>query len=184
MYKNIQIIAEVKTQSPFGWRSEKSWEELFKVANKIGDIISIHTDSRWCGSFDLLSKARALTKKPILAKGIHNTDASIEEAITRGANYVLVVGRISKIHVEKCLIEPLSLEELKTIPQNIKVVWNSRDLSSGELKSETFQQARAIFKGWLCQSSNIRTTKDIQDGADAVLVGTYLVEFAESLQIF
>lgn len=183
MYKKVQIIAEVKTESPFGWKSDKNWDELFEVANRIGDIISIHTDPRWGGSFDLISKARALTKKPILAKGIHDSDASIEESLNRGANYVLVVGRMPKVHIDKCFVEPLALEELKTIPQDIKVVWNSRDLSSGGLKSETFQQARAIFKGWLCQASNIKTVLDIQEGADAVLVGSHLVGFAESLHL-
>ena len=70
MHKHTQIIAEVKTQSPFGFRSDKNRDELFAVANQIGDIISIHTDPRWGGSFELVKKARALTKKPILAKGI------------------------------------------------------------------------------------------------------------------
>lgn len=35
MRKDLKIIAEVKTASPFGFKSEKSWDELFKVANKI-----------------------------------------------------------------------------------------------------------------------------------------------------
>jgi indole-3-glycerol phosphate synthase len=54
MVKGIKIIAEVKTQSPFGFKSQKTWKELFKIASEAGDIISIHTDSRWGGSFDLL----------------------------------------------------------------------------------------------------------------------------------
>ncbi len=32
MYKQIEVIAEVKTRSPFGYTSEKSWDELFAVA--------------------------------------------------------------------------------------------------------------------------------------------------------
>lgn len=182
MYKNIQIIAEVKTESPFGYKAEKTWEELFKIAEKIGDIISIHTDARWGGSFDLIKKAKKLTRKPVLAKGIHITDSEIQRAIDAGADYVLVVGRIPAIHLDKCLIEPLSLDELKTIPENIKVVWNSRDLSDGNFKKESFEDARKIFEGWLCQASNIITVNDIKNGADAVLVGTHLSEFLESLE--
>ena len=181
MYKNVEIIAEVKTQSPFGYRSEKSWDELFAVAEKIGDIISIHTDPRWGGSFDLLRKARDFTKKTILAKGIHETDEEIEKAIGLGADWVLVVGRIPKIYVEKCIIEPLTLKELRNIPENLKVVWNTRDLATGGAKKETFEEARKIFKGWLCQASYIKTVSDIKEGANAVLVGTHLVEFAKSL---
>ncbi|MBI3259427.1 MAG: hypothetical protein HYZ54_08155, partial [Ignavibacteriae bacterium] len=116
MYKKVQIIAEVKIQSPFGFKSDKSWGELFQVANTIGDIISIHTDSRWGGSFELLKRARLLTTKPILAKGIHSTDDDIEKAVAYGADWVLVAGRIPRIRKEQCLIEPFTFEELKNIP--------------------------------------------------------------------
>lgn len=146
-----------------------------------GDIISIHTDPRWGGSFELIKKAKMLTDKPILAKGIHKNDDLVQQAVDAGANYVLVVGRIPEIHLEKCLIEPLTLEELKKLPPSIKAVWNSRDLETGGLKTEFFEQARNIFNGWLCQASNIKTIEDIEEGADAVLVGTHLIEFTNSL---
>lgn len=181
MYNNTEIIAEVKTESPFGFKSEKTWQELFEIANKFGDIISIHTDPRWGGSFDLIRKAKQLTNKKILAKGIHATDQEIEEAINSGADYVLVVGRIPNTHQDKLLIEPNNLEELKSIPKNMKVVWNSRDLKDGKLKTETFEQAREIFREWLCQASNIKTIKDIKSGANAVLVGENLEEFYNSI---
>lgn len=181
MKKKVVIIAEVKTQSPFRWKSDKSWDELFSIANQIGDIISVHTDIRWGGSFELIRKARALTNKPILAKGIHETDDGVRQAIKAGADYVLVVGRIPKIHQDKCFIEPLTLAELKTIPSSFRVIWNSRDLSDGRIKKETFEQARTIFDGWLCQASNIETINDIEVGADAVLIGTNLIRFSQSL---
>ena len=178
--KDIQVIAEVKTHSPFGYESDKSWDELFEIANKMGDIISIHTDPRWHGSFELIKKAKALTTKPILAKGIHATDEQIEQAIQAGADWVLVVGRIPHVHAEKCLIEPNIIEELKQIPPHLRAVWNSRDLATGGLKGETFEQARAAFTGWLCQASNISTIRDINKNADAVLVGTHLEGFGRS----
>ncbi len=181
MVNKVKIIAEVKTHSPFGWKSDKTWEELFSIANQIGDIISIHTNSRWNGSFDLITKAKGLTNKPILAKGFHETDSEIKKAIDMGADYVLIVGRIPGIYMHQCLIEPLTIDELKTIPEDLKVVWNSRDLKTGGLKKETFIQAREVFKGWLCQASNIKTIDDIQEGADAILVGTHLPDFAQSL---
>jgi indole-3-glycerol phosphate synthase len=178
----MQIIAEVKTHSPYGWKSDKSWDELFNIANRTGDIISVHTDKCWHGSFELLAKARALTKKPILAKGIHSKDADIEKALEAGADYVLVVGRLPESNIESCFIEPNSLDELRLLPENLKIVWNSRDLETGALKEETFQQARIIFKGWLCQASNIKSFKDVDPSADAILVGTNLPKFAsESL---
>lgn len=181
MYKQVEIIAEVKTQSPFGYKAEKSWDELFVFADSVGDMLSIHTDPRWGGSFELLKKARSLTNKSILAKGIHQNDADIEKAIDVGADWVLVVGRIPAVHIEKCLIEPLTIEELRTIPKHLRAVWNARDLKNGSVKTDTFVEARKAFGGWLCQASHIRTVADIEEGANAVLVGTNLIEFAESV---
>lgn len=181
MYQNITIIAEVKTQSPFGYTSEKSWDGLFRIAEKIGDIISVHTDPRWGGSFEILRRARALSRKPILAKGIHATDGEIKKAVDLGADWVLVVGRIPKVYIGRCIIEPLDLKELKTIPEDFRIVWNARDLANGNLKTETFAEARKIFKGWLCQASYIKTVADIQKEAQAVLVGTHLCNFAQFL---
>ena len=177
-----KLILEVKTESPFGYRAGKSWDELFAIAEKYGDIISVHTDARWGGSFDLIQKAKSLTNKPILAKGIHATDKEIIQALDAGADYVLVVGRIPLVGGENCIVEPNTLVELKNIPEEYKVVWNSRDLATGGLKQETFAQARSIWKGWLCQASNIRTIADIDPGADAVLVGTHLEEFVVGLR--
>lgn len=174
---SIHLIAEVKTKSPFGYVAEQSWDELFAVAEKVGDMISIHTDARWGGSFDLIKKAKSLTNKPILAKGIHETDELVTRAIESGADFVLVVGRIPKVHLDNCLIEPNTLAELRTIPKNLKAVWNSRDLATGGLKKETFVEARKIFPGWLCQASNIQTYADIDPSAQAVLVGTHLLKF-------
>lgn len=174
----MQIIAEVKTHSPFGWDSSQSWDELFATANRVGDIISIHTDPRWHGSFDLLAKARALTSKPILAKGIHRSDSDITRALDLGANFVLVVGRIPKISLEHCFIEPTSLKDLENLHPSIKAVWNSRDLSSGGFKKQTFAEAREAFSGWLCQASNITSPDDVNPMADAILVGTHLPAFA------
>lgn len=177
----MQIIAEVKTHSPFGWQSSNNWDELFEVAERIGDIISIHTDHRWHGSFDLIKRARQRTNKPILAKGIHETDEQIQQAVDAGADYVLVVGRIPGVHLDKCLVEPYTLSELASIPSDVKAVWNSRDLRTGGLKEESFSDARKVFSGWLCQASNIAKKSDIDPLADAVLIGTDLLAFKDGI---
>lgn len=175
------LIAEVKTQSPFGFRSEKSWEELFEIANQYGDMLSIHTDPRWGGSFELLARARAMTSKPILAKGLHTTDEEIEQALALGADKVLVVGRLPSVYRDKCFIEPYTLDELQLLPLDIQAVWNSRDLDTGALKTADFADARAVFPGWMCQASNIKTKSDIDPTADAILVGQNLEQFIASL---
>lgn len=48
----MKLIAEVKTKSPFGFVSEDSREVQLERAIRIGDIVSIHTDERWGGSFE------------------------------------------------------------------------------------------------------------------------------------
>ena len=176
---DVTLVAEVKTQSPFGWKSDKSWDELFELASGVGDIISIHTDARWGGSFELVRKARALTDKPILAKGIHASDHDVIQALEAGADYVLVVGRVPDTLTEQCWLEPNSLAELVKLPKGAKAVWNSRDLATGLHKTETFTQARNIWDGWLCQASNICAAADVDPSADAILVGTHLPEFAQ-----
>ncbi|MEK7659758.1 MAG: hypothetical protein AAB343_00990 [Patescibacteria group bacterium] len=180
MYHGIKIIAEVKTQSPFGFRSAHTWDELFAVANRVGDMISIHTDPRWGGSFDLIKKACTMTNKPILAKGIHASDGDIERALAAGADWVLVVGRVPSTHIEKCLIEPNTIQELADLPAQVRAVWNSRDLQTGKRKKESFAEARSIFSGWMCQASLIGSIDDVHSEADAVLVGERLKEFAVS----
>lgn len=173
----MQIIAEVKTQSPFGYQSHESWDHLFEIACQVGDMISVHTDPRWGGSFELLERACRLTKKPVLAKGIHRKDDQVWKALDCGAASVLVVGRIPKVFRKQCMFEPLALDELKMVPDGMKVVWNSRDLATGGLKEETFQEARVLFPGWLCQASNIKSFEDVDPSTDAVLIGTHLNNF-------
>ena len=183
MYKNILVIAEVKTASPFGFRSAVNWEHLFEVAREVGDIVSVHTDPRWGGSFDLIRKAKRMTDKPILAKGIHESDDQINMAVEAGADRVLVVGRVPGVHTALCFVEPLTLVELAGLPEGTQVVWNSRDIFSkdGGEKIETFDEAREVWSGWLCQASNITSAADIKEGANAVLVGSHLEEFARSI---
>lgn len=179
----MEIIAEVKTSSPFRWHSDRSWEELFEIADRIGDMISVHTDPRWSGSFDLVKRARELTNKPILAKGIHRTDDEIKMAIDAGADKVLVVGRLPGVYVDQCLLEPNDLNGLLALPEGSKAVWNSRDLETGRLKPAGFGVARNFYSGWLCQASNIRGIYDVDTRADSILVGTHLPSFASQVEL-
>lgn len=196
--KKPLLIAEVKTQSPFGYKSKLSWDEQFKIANKIGDIVSIHTNEKWGGGFELLDKAISLTNKPILAKGLHVRDSEINDAFTLGAEYVLTArdnmdtfldGDYDGTTDGTIFIEPKSLCQLKKIIKYIKIneldyclyemriVWNQRDLDTGLPKKETFKDARKIWKGWMCQASMIKTKDDIDPSADAVLIGEHLQNF-------
>jgi hypothetical protein len=179
------LIAEVKTDSPFGYQAEQSWDELFALADHYGDWLSVHTNPLWGGSFDLLEKARRLTSKPILAKGLHETNAELQRALDCGADYVLAVrSQPPGILGDKVLYEPTTLDELKLASGAVeKAVWNARQLAgdAGQPKTVDFAEARAAFSGWLCQASFVRTIDDIHPLADAVLVGEHLQKFITTL---
>jgi indole-3-glycerol phosphate synthase len=187
MHKIPYLIAEVKTGSPFGYHSDKSWDELFEVASSVGDMISVHTDPRWSGSFDLISRAKGLTDKPILAKGIHENDDHVRLALKLGASAVLVIGRLpADVLRSSCLLEPTSLEQLKEFlsitDDTQRFVWNSRNLINGSKRDPAeFQIARKLCSGWLCQASMITTPDDIESAADAILVGEHIANFSSLL---
>jgi len=177
------LIADVKTQSPFGYVSDKSWDEQFEFAAEHWSWLSIHTHERWGGSFDLLQKARRMTDKPILAKGIHESDNQIEQALDIGADFVLAVGRLPIEYSDKILYEPLSVAEIPAdINPDTRIVWNKRDLATGGVKSETMADLRSVFGGWVCQASMVRSIEDVNPAANAVLVGQHLVDYVESLE--
>ncbi len=185
------IIAEVKPMSPFtGFRSAHTWMELFDMACRVGDIISVHIDPRWEGSIELVHLARKLTDKPILAKGPNESDDNIAKAFATGADYVLIVlgmgrNRIpASFPIDKLLIEPCTIEQLETFPSEALAVWNSRNLVlGGVLKAHSFSDARAVWKGWLCQASNIKSISDIDPRAQAVIIGEKLPDIVDELEV-
>lgn len=180
-----QLIAEVKEKSPFGFVSDRTWQELFQIANLHGSCISVHTEEPWGGSPEKIKIAKSLTDKEILAKGVHETDQEIEAVVEAGADYVLVVGRVPHRDLRPyCWIEPKTVSEIKSFDLFCTdiVVWNSRDLENGLLKTETFDEAKAAFNGIMVQASNIKTPADVNPAANYILVGQHLPEFVKLWQ--
>lgn len=136
---------------------------------------------------DLIRRAKGMTDKPILAKGIHQDDESIKEALRAGADNVLVVGRTPNDYKLRpfCWIEPYSIGQMGRLSLTYLdvVVWNSRDLGTGEVKTETFDEARRVFEGMLVQASNIHSINDVRPGADGIIVGQNLQQFTDSLPV-
>ncbi len=190
MFNKAIIILEVKPfppRAPADYVPQRTWEELLEIAAQHGDWISIQTHRWFRGSFDLISRARSLTDKPILAKGWH-TDDEVEQLIEIGATNVLVINRIPHTRYNsQCLIEPYYREEFLRIPPEFKMVWNSRDLFALENQlpqgvKEDFSIIRDLRPDvWLCQASNIKKVTDIHPEANAALIGTNLEEFVASL---
>lgn len=174
------FIAEVKTKSPFGFESEHSWEDLFEIAAKHGDAVAIHTSHRWGGSFAAVQAAREklLRRKLVVAKGIHPYDEEIRIALYRGADLVTVVGRMPPRELAPvCIWEPKNLPDLMCRSTSLKVMWNQRDLQTGDPHPQVFAEARDVHRGWLCQASYIKTPEDVNLLADAFIVGEHLPTF-------
>lgn len=188
------FIAEIKTQSPFGYRSEHTFAELMEYAIKYGDWISVHTNALWGGDFDSVSFVRRNTNKPILAKGIHATDDDIQRAIDHGADWVLVVDRMNfasefRKHVlvetnDQNIFNHPNLGNHKlaspvSVYRDLKYVCNSRDLRTG-LRKQNYELPLFIDAGaWVCQASGIRQPKDVHPKVNAFIVGTYLTDFCD-----
>jgi indole-3-glycerol phosphate synthase len=196
MYNNTIIIAEVKTCSPSGFKSNRSWDELLDIAiNMDSDWIAVHVNPEFGGSLDRIREAAKRTSKTIVAKGYHDTVEESDRSFDAGASLVLVTGRIpqkyyeQKAYREKYLIEPYTLEEFLEYPDGPRFVWNSRDLlalrfgGTEAKKKEDFDTVRRRRPcAWLCQASNIKSIHDIHPRADAALIGTHLESFAASLE--
>jgi hypothetical protein len=130
-------ILEVKLKSPFGFKSERSFDELFLLANKYSDWwISIHTDPRWGGSWDMIKEARKRTDKCILAKGIHSSDRDVDTALLCGANAVLVVDRIPcKSVLPHTWLEPANFSPEELEDRGVPIVLNQRNLNNGSRRN-------------------------------------------------
>lgn len=177
------FIAEVKTCSPFGFKSDKSWRELFELALSTADMLSIHVEQDFGGNLQSLELARKLCHIPILAKGYHKTNKDVDRSFEAGADNVLVVGRkppYDKYGVAALLYEPLSAEYIHGY-RNYPMVWNARDLRTGNKKSDSINSIRNKHKSLLYQASFIKSPDDIADGVDGFIVGEHLPEFIKAL---
>lgn len=180
---NPVFIAEIKPLSPYGFKSAYSKCRLTNCALEHGDWVSVHTSPLYGGSFDDIHQVRKLTDKPILAKGYHAHDDDIRRAFDLGADYALVVNRMSSLaSLYKRLLFEVDLETLNYI-SDFNVVYNGRDLRTGIGKKSIgdYHEYRKRLK-WVCGASLIKTPDEVElfyPGCDAFIVGSNLVEFCK-----
>lgn len=185
------LVAEVKTRTPFDPDYRKDWMHQFALASEFGDMVSIHVDPRWNGSYDLISIARRLTDKPILAKGFCTSMTQHNEAIAAGAHQVLWIGAVpppEARHQAWCEITSSPekgwgfwLDEIARI--GCPIVSNSRQPETGREFFGEMDLWRAIpSECFKVQASNIKTIADVREDADAILVGTHLESFLDTLK--
>ncbi len=170
------IVAEIKQLSPYGWVNPlPCWEDQLAICEKVGDVISVHTDPLWGGSWEHLRAVRDRTNKPILAKGFHNTVPDVQRALDYGATFVLTVGWWPGGKLGPyCWHEVESVFELME-SEALQCVWNSRDPRTGQPRRGSPSDVRmandARPHDWLCQASHIRKPGDVVPGMNAILIG-------------
>ncbi len=182
-YPTIKIIGEVKPFSPFDSTADPAGfdkiimqSRLLARLEKHVDILSIHTDQLWWGSYVWLKEARRLAKdKKILAKGFHPTMPHIKACIENGADYVLTVGWHPGQDHKYCWHEPIEKNENS---EASVLVFNSRDPRTGEKLSRQFSKIEWFKNHFpeieLVQASNIQCVDDVHPDVDYVLIGTAL----------
>jgi indole-3-glycerol phosphate synthase len=209
---NKIFIAEIKTISPFGFKSNYDYEFLKQLSIENGDWISIHTDPLWGGHFvDIVNVKNTMLKlsKPycdrkILAKGIHSKDSDIKRCLDNGADYVLVVGRIPpQGNLSQCLMEPSDHDQLKdlayidSVNRSAGLVLNRRDLITGYDKwtpvggnfswvthwANSFNELKEKVKVPIYQASGIYSMNEVHPKVDGFMVGQNLPTFIVSTEI-
>jgi indole-3-glycerol phosphate synthase len=201
------FIAEVKTVSPFGFKSNFDEDKLLDLAIEHGNMISIHVDALWQGNTGSIAYASTHQRyynssKPILAKGLHLTDSDIDNSLEFKADYVLVVGRIpAKKYLKQCYMEPLNTEQLMTgaymqaVNQSAGLVLNNRDLLTGDLRGQFFPNRQDWVTYWtheshtaltdfkknlkvpIIQASGISKIIEVHPEVDGFIVGEHLPAF-------
>lgn len=179
------IVAEIKQRSPFGWVNPMHWRDQLAVCESVGDIISVHTNPLWGGSWDQLDVIRQRTSKPILAKGFHDTVHDVQRALDCGAEHVLTVGWHPDLLSHpglyyRCWHEVGSLVELSETLAT-RAVWNARCPRTGmprrgDRGSVAWANGQRPYSQWLCQASHIRGPEDVMAGMDAILIGEGLYQ--------
>ncbi len=180
------VVAEIKQRSPYGWVNPYSVEGQLDICEAVGDIISVHTNPLWGGSWSHLSLIRSMTRKPILAKGFHDTIHDVQRALDCGADHVLTVGWHPGGELGKrCWFEVETLDQLRSAYPRVKAVWNARDPRTGAMRplrgradvtvhvrgANDYRARPDVPKPWLCQASHIRGPQDVVPGMDAILIG-------------
>lgn len=172
---NPLVVAEIKEKSPFNpaYKAPHRYHQ-FEICEEVGDIISVHTNPDWGGSFEWLAEVRKMTIKPILAKGFHPSIMDVQRALDNGADYVLTVGWCPESDYDaraKIWHECESIHELLNSPAGYRV-WNVRNPRTGAKRLVDIDYVYEKMDGdWLCRASCISGPEDVRHAYNAVLIG-------------
>jgi len=198
----LRAIAEFKRRSPSmgDIRPGAHVEELVpEYAANGASAVSVLVDARFAGTVDDLRAARAVSDVPLLAKGFFSTEEQLRELREAGADAALLILR--DLDDETCarlmrhaatlgldtLVEAHDDEELRrAVALGAPVVGvNARDLSTFAIdrRTQLGLVARATGDRLVIAESAVHTRAQAAAaelaGADAVLVGTSLMQAAD-----
>jgi indole-3-glycerol phosphate synthase/phosphoribosylanthranilate isomerase len=198
----LGAIAEFKRRSPSmgDLRPDARIEELVpEYAASGASAVSVLVDAAFAGTVDDLVAARAATTAPLLAKGFFSTEEHLLELKRAGADAVLLILRdlddattarllayASELGMD-ALVEAHDEEELqRAFALQAPIVGvNARDLSTFKIDRRTQLDlvARAVGDRLVIAESAVHTRAQAAAaelaGADAVLVGTSLLQAAD-----
>ena len=197
----LAAVAEFKRRSPSmgDIRPDARVEDVVAIYTRNGaNAISVLVDERFAGTIDDLRAARAVTDIPLLAKGFFSTEEHLRELREAGADAALLILRdlddattaqlmryADGIGLDT-LVEAHDLDELERAHRlNARIVGvNARDLSTFAIdrNAQLALVARANADVVIAESaihSRAQGAAAELAGADAVLVGTSLMQAAD-----
>ena len=197
----LAAVAEFKRRSPSmgDIRPNARVEEIVPVYTSNGaNAISVLVDERFAGTVDDLVAARAATRVPLLAKGFFSTEEHLSELRRAGADAALLILRdLDDATTERLmryadeigldtLIEAHDEAELERAHRlNARIIGiNARDLSTFQIDraAQLALVARAAGNVVIAESaihSRAQGAAAELAGADAVLIGTSLMQAAD-----
>jgi indole-3-glycerol phosphate synthase/phosphoribosylanthranilate isomerase len=198
----LGAIAEFKRRSPSmgDIRPAARVEEVVRMYAASGaNAISVLVDEQFAGTVDDLRAARAVTDVPLLAKGFFSTEEHVRELKEAGADAVLLILRdlddetTARLlaHAQEleldALVEAHDADELqRAMALDAPVIGiNARDLSTFaiDLRGQLKLVAQAPRDRIVVAESGVHTRGQGAAaelaGADAVLVGTSLMQAAD-----
>jgi indole-3-glycerol phosphate synthase len=197
----LAAIAEFKRRSPSmgDIRPGATIEEILPAYTRNGaSAISVLVDERFAGTIDDLVAARATTRTPLLAKGFFSTEEQLLELRRAGADAALLILRDLDDATTARLMRYAEEIELDTLVEahneveldrahllNARVIGiNARDLSTFHIDraAQLALVARAAGDVVIAESaihSRAQGAAAELAGADAVLVGTALMQAAD-----
>ena len=195
-------IAEFKRRSPSlgDIRADADVVDVVRRYSTNGaSAISVLVDEKFAGTVDDLRAARAVTDTPLLAKGFFSTEDHLRELKNAGADAVLLIlrdlddettarllGYANDLELD-ALVEAHDADELqRAMAIDAPVIGvNARDLSTFDidLRRQLELVAQAPKDRIVIAESGVHTRAQAASaelaGADAVLVGTSLMQAAD-----